>query len=638
MAASLIKATWEAEGKLGLSFEAVTADGPASIKSIAVETHQRFPQLRVGLVLVAVQGDYVIGTPFQEALGKVKVANRPLSLTFASGAADSPRTPPDMNMDMDGPGLAGAPGGASSSPQPLPPPHTGSSHSAAATAAEHPPAAPIGMRTGMVGPPPAVTDAAAAQPAALSGAVLSDDVEETPPASAAFSHAANLAPADAGRDIEGAPASGGSFHADLHADGTSDSEHSVNPLSVDGGGGGGGSGAGTADGAANFLREKREVVQRASPAAASSEDGREEWDKGLEFLLSVLGYAVGLGNVCWFPYKVAGNGGATFLIPYTLCLFVLGVPLMLLEFAIGQRFRKGTYHAMKSIDYRVRSLGVVTTYVSYAVAIFYNVLICWSLYFFILSLTPNLPWATPTNCTDMHGVPRPIRNSSATFFWHCVLQVPAEYDEVAGEFGTKWTTYTITRLVTPLVISLGVSWGIICFAMSKGIKTSGKVVYVTATMPYFFLSILLVRGMTLEGAMLGIEYYLLTPNWSKLWDPTIWTAGAPPPFLPNHLCSLRCDGTRTALQPLSAVAPTDPPLHRWPISVHADLLLFGRRIRRAHRLCILQPTAGGHREGRHATLRGQLRHVRDRRLRDLLHPGAHTSALWRDVPSVSASA
>jgi NSS family neurotransmitter:Na+ symporter len=47
-----------------------------------------------------------------------------------------------------------------------------------------------------------------------------------------------------------------------------------------------------------------------------------------------------LGNVCWFPYRCASNGGGTFLIPYAICLFVMGIPLMTLEFAIGQHFRK----------------------------------------------------------------------------------------------------------------------------------------------------------------------------------------------------------------------------------------------------------------------------------------------------------
>ena len=102
------------------------------------------------------------------------------------------------------------------------------------------------------------------------------------------------------------------------------------------------------------------------PLADGSDPERETWGKRVQFLLSVLGYAVGLGNVCWFPYRAASNGGGTFLVPYFICLVrpahtwhedsaifgtdgvwtqvVMGIPLMLLEFAIGQHFGKGTYH------------------------------------------------------------------------------------------------------------------------------------------------------------------------------------------------------------------------------------------------------------------------------------------------------
>ena len=62
------------------------------------------------------------------------------------------------------------------------------------------------------------------------------------------------------------------------------------------------------------------------PPADGSDPERETWGKRVQFLLSVLGYAVGLGNVCWFPYRAASNGGGTFLVPYFICL-VRSVPL-----------------------------------------------------------------------------------------------------------------------------------------------------------------------------------------------------------------------------------------------------------------------------------------------------------------------
>ena len=71
------------------------------------------------------------------------------------------------------------------------------------------------------------------------------------------------------------------------------------------------------------------------------EDERESWDSKWTFLLATIGYAVGLGNVCRFPYLAHKNGGGAFLVPYFIMLCLQGIPIFFLELAIGQRLRKG---------------------------------------------------------------------------------------------------------------------------------------------------------------------------------------------------------------------------------------------------------------------------------------------------------
>ena len=61
----------------------------------------------------------------------------------------------------------------------------------------------------------------------------------------------------------------------------------------------------------------------------------ESWDSKITYILATVGYAVGLGNVWRFPYLAQKNGGGAFLIPYFIMLLIEGLPIFLLELAIG---------------------------------------------------------------------------------------------------------------------------------------------------------------------------------------------------------------------------------------------------------------------------------------------------------------
>ncbi|KAI0226901.1 Sodium- and chloride-dependent taurine transporter [Lamellibrachia satsuma] len=248
-------------------------------------------------------------------------------------------------------------------------------------------------------------------------------------------------------------------------------------------------------------------------SVASTEDGkpkRETWSRKIDFLLACIGFSVGLGNVWRFPYLCYKNGGVVFLIPYFIFVLIGGLPLFYLEVAIGQFMSQGGITAWKICPI-FQGIGWATTVVIFYINCYYNVILAWSFYYMFASFTTKLPWEgcnntwNTVNCSTFSEVASRANNSqlvdSTTEFWERkVLGISDSITEV----GTiKWD----------LALCLLFAWFVILVCIWNGIKTSGKVMYFTATSPYIFMFILLIRGCMLPGALEGIKFYIWSDDW-----------------------------------------------------------------------------------------------------------------------------
>jgi len=292
------------------------------------------------------------------------------------------------------------------------------------------------------------------------------------------------------------------------------------------------------------------------------EDENEErgnWSGRFDFFLSCLGYAVGLGNVWRFPYLCYKNGGGAFFIPYVVMLVFVGMPIFMLELALGQFTSCGPLTCWKYAPI-FQGIGVGMVAVSSMVAIYYNMIIAWTLYYLFASFTSKLPWqdctaswATPMcldkipivtsrdacidtagsvgrddgACYSINGTINGLWNQALAKTFDIERTLPSEeyferevvgsfYSEGLGDLGPmRWRIVLCYLLAFILVV----------LALSKSIKSSGKVVYFTATFPYLVLIILFIRGMMLDGMKEGIEFYI-TPKTEKLSESVIWKDAA----------------------------------------------------------------------------------------------------------------
>ncbi len=219
---------------------------------------------------------------------------------------------------------------------------------------------------------------------------------------------------------------------------------------------------------------------------------REQWNSQLGFLLAAVGSAIGLGNIWRFSYLAYEHGGGAFLLPYVIALFTAGIPLLILEYAIGHERVGSAPLAYAKISKRWEWLGWwAVLFVMFGIVLYYSVVIAWCINFFVLSF--DLGWGDDPN----------------HFFFNDFLQVsksPAEIGEIR----------------TPILVALAVvwliAWGVVYRGVQRGIELANKILMPTLLV---LIVALVAWSLTLDGAMLGLKAYL-EPDFSHLSDPKVW--------------------------------------------------------------------------------------------------------------------
>ncbi|MBP3493660.1 MAG: sodium-dependent transporter [Oscillospiraceae bacterium] len=226
------------------------------------------------------------------------------------------------------------------------------------------------------------------------------------------------------------------------------------------------------------------------------------------FRLACIGSAVGMGNIWMFPYRLGQLGGAAFLIPYIICVVLLGHTGLIGEMTLGRSMQSGTLGAFgKSTELRGKgkkpgtALAVIPVLGGLALAIGYSVVVAWILKYLVGSLTGSVMAA----------------ESSGAYF-----------GATASHFGAVgWH-----------LLGLGITFAVMLLGIQSGIEKLNKLM-----IPLFYalFLILAVRVFTLDGAMDGYRY-LLIPDWSYLLKPQTWVYA-----LGQSFFSLSLAGTGTVV-------------------------------------------------------------------------------------------
>uniref|UniRef100_A0A8C1YM18 Transporter n=1 Tax=Cyprinus carpio TaxID=7962 RepID=A0A8C1YM18_CYPCA len=258
-----------------------------------------------------------------------------------------------------------------------------------------------------------------------------------------------------------------------------------------------------------------------SPSGQTHPSGeeRETWGKKIDFLLSVIGFAVDLANVWRFPYLCYKNGGGAFLVPYLFFMVIAGMPLFYMELALGQYNREGAAGVWKICPI-FKGVGFTVILISLYVGFYYNVIIAWALFYLFSSFSGELPWIhcnntwNSPNCSDLNSTLLNDTYKTTPALERGVLHL----HESSGIDDLGLPRWQLTSCLAVVIV-------VLYFSLWKGVKTSGKVVWITATMPYVVLTVLLLRGITLPGAIDGIKAYL-SVDFLRLCDAQVWIEAA----------------------------------------------------------------------------------------------------------------
>ncbi|MDE6301744.1 MAG: sodium-dependent transporter, partial [Muribaculaceae bacterium] len=217
-------------------------------------------------------------------------------------------------------------------------------------------------------------------------------------------------------------------------------------------------------------------------------------------IAATVGSAVGLGNIWRFPAEAQTNGGAAFLLLYIICVFVLGVPVMLSEFAIGRAGRNDAVGSFRALSPGTAwwTVGAVGLLASYLIGIFYMVVAGWTLEYLFESVTGGL----------FEGIGN--------------LAAGADFSQADTVFAARMDEYVATpwrpMLFTALIILVNI--GVLLKGVSKGIERLSNIM-----MPLLFVVLvaLCCVTLTLPGASEGVEWFL-RPDFSVITPRTVINA------------------------------------------------------------------------------------------------------------------
>ena len=224
-----------------------------------------------------------------------------------------------------------------------------------------------------------------------------------------------------------------------------------------------------------------------------TEPNKSEWNSNIAFVMAMIGSAVGLGNIWRFPNVLYSNGGGSFMIPYIVSLFLLGISFVLVEYAVGFKFKKSLAQILYFIKEKLEPVAWFVLLIVFLITTYYVCVVGWDFIYIILSFTKA--WGANPDL----------------YFANNVLH---STDSMTGIF----------TIVPNVLVSIAVIWFILWFILKRELNDGiGFVSKLLLPILAAIVVIIVAFSLTLPGASLGYSQ-IFTPDWSALTNLNVWLA------------------------------------------------------------------------------------------------------------------
>ena len=224
-----------------------------------------------------------------------------------------------------------------------------------------------------------------------------------------------------------------------------------------------------------------------------TETKKQEWNSNLAFMMAMIGSAVGLGNIWRFPNVLYSNGGGSLMIPYIVSLFLLGISFVLVEYAVGFKFKKSLARILFTVSKKLEPVAWFILLIVFLITTYYVCVVGWDLIYIFLSFTKA--WGSNPDLFFTNSVLHSTTSMSGLF-----TIVPA----VLGSVFAIWF----------------IAWFILKRDLNEGI---GKVSKILLPLLCIIVVVIVAFSLTLPGASIGYTQ-IFRPDWSALTNLDVWLA------------------------------------------------------------------------------------------------------------------